>query len=236
MKATYKKLLPKIITYRSYQYFNNDSCREALLQIECNRNNSDENFKDFTSSCNIILNQQATQKKKYVTGNQSPFMNKILPKAIMQRAELRNIKNRTEMELKNRTEENRNNYAKQRNLRVIFLRKSKREFYGNLNEKKLCDDKKFWGVVKPELLKKVVSNEKKITLVEQDNIVENDKKTATVLNDFFYNIITNLGVPEYTEGEPVSQNIDDPLMKAIIKYRLHPSIIAIKEKCLKFLF
>ena len=57
------------------------------------------------------------------------------------------------------------------------------------------------------------------------------KKTATVLSDFFSNIITNLGIPQYIEGEPVSQNIDDPLMKAIIKYRLHPSIIAIKEKC-----
>ena len=56
------------------------------------------------------------------------------------------------------------------------------------------------------------------------------KKTATVLNDFFSNIITNLGIPQYIEGEPVSQNIDDPLMKAIIKYRLHPSIIAIKGK------
>ena len=155
-------------------------------------------------------------------------MNKTLPKAIMQRSKLRNIF------LKNRTEENRNNYAKQRNLYVTILRKSKREFYGNINEKKLCDNKKFWGVVKPELSNKVVSNEK-IILVEKDNIVENDKKTVTVLNDFFSNIITNLGIPQYIEGEPVSQNIDDPLMKAIIKYRLHPSIIAIKEKCV-FLF
>ena len=48
MKTTYKKSQPKIITYRSYKYFNNDSFREALLQIECNGNNCDENFKDFT--------------------------------------------------------------------------------------------------------------------------------------------------------------------------------------------
>ena len=149
-------------------------------------------------------------------------MNNTLPKAIMQRSKLRNIY------LKNRTEENRNNYANQRNLCVTILRKSKREFYGNHNEKKLCDNNKFWGVVKPVLLNKVVSNEK-ITLVERDNIVENDKKTANVFNDFFSNIITNLGIPHYIEGEPVSQNIDDTLMKAIIKYRLRPSIIAIKE-------
>ena len=81
----------------------------------------------------------------------------------------------------------------QRNLCVTLLRKSKREFYDNLNEKKLCDNKRFWGVVKPLLSNKVVSNEN-IALVEQENIVKNDKKTATVVNDFFSNIITNLGI------------------------------------------
>ena len=40
--------------------------------------------------------------------------------------------------------------------------------------------------------------------------------------------ITNQGIPQYIQRESVSQNIDDPLMKAIIKYRLHPSVIAIK--------
>ena len=50
-------------------------------------------------------------------------------------------------------------------------------------------------------------------------------------NNFFSNIITNLGIPQYIEGEPVSQKIDDPLMKALVKYRLHLSIITIKEKC-----
>ena len=106
-KITYKKSLPKIITYRSYKYFNNDSFREALLQIECNGNNCNENFKDFTSSCNIILNEQAPpRKKKYVRGNQSPFNNKTLSKAIMLRSKLRNIL------LKNGTEENKNNFAK----------------------------------------------------------------------------------------------------------------------------
>ena len=62
------------------------------------------------------------------------------------------------------------------------------------------------------------------------------KKTATVLKYFLSDTITNLGIPQHIEGESVSQNIDDPLMKAIIKHSLHPSIIAIKETCLKFFF
>ena len=55
--------------------------------------------------------------------------------------------------------------------------------------------KKIWGIVKPILANKVVSNEK-ITLVEKDNIVENDKKAATVLSNFSSNIITNLVIPQ----------------------------------------
>ena len=71
------------------------------------------------------------------------------------------------------------NYSKQRNLRVALLDKSKREYFGNLDEKKVCGNKKFWSVVKPLFSNKVVSNEK-IILIENNNIIENDEKTATV--------------------------------------------------------
>ena len=151
-------------------------------------------------------------------------MNKTLEKAIMVRFKLRNVF------LKNKTEENRSNYSKQRDLCVTLLRKSKREYFGNLNDKNLCDNKKFWSVVKPLLSNKVVSNEK-IILLENDKIVENDKKSATVLNNFFSNIIKSLGIPQYKDAEPVGQNISGPVLKAIIKYRSHPSIKAIKEQC-----
>ena len=142
MKRTYKKSHPKIINYRSHRYFSNQSLREELMQIEANGNNCNERFENFTSSCSVILNKHAPQKKKYMRGNQSPFMNKTLSKTIMQRSKLRNLF------LKKRTEENRNNYVKQRNLCVTLLRKSKREFFGSLNKTRLCDKKKFCGVVK----------------------------------------------------------------------------------------
>ena len=108
------------------------------------------------------------------------------------------------------------------------MRKSKSEFFVSLNETHLCDNKKFWGVVKPLLSNKVVHNEK-ITLVEDGKIIENNKNTASILNEFFSNIISTLGIPQYNETEPVSHNIGDPLIKAIMKYRFHPSIVAIKK-------
>ena len=85
-------------------------------------------------------------------------------------------------------------------------------------------------MVKPLLSNEVVSNEK-IILVENDKIVENYKKSATDLNNFFSNIIKSLGIPQYKDAEPVGQNISDPVLKEIIKYRSHPSIKAIKEQC-----
>ena len=62
-------------------------------------------------------------EKKYVRGNQSPFMNKTLSKAIMQRSKLRNIS------LKNRTEKNRNEVTWNRGTYVLhFLEKVKENF------------------------------------------------------------------------------------------------------------
>ena len=83
------------------------------------------------------------------------------------------------------------------------MRKSKREYFGNLDEKKVCDNKKFWSVVKPLLSNKVVSNEK-ITLIENNNIIENDEKTATVLKNFLSNVTTIVNILQYNETKPVS--------------------------------
>ena len=73
----------------------------------------------------------------------------------------------------------------------------------------------------------IVSNEK-ITLVEGKEIIKTDQANAKMLNNFFSNIIKNLEIPQYNQIDPICQNIKDPVIKAIIKYRNHPRIIAIK--------
>ena len=81
--------------------------------------------------------------------------------------------------LKNRSEGNKDNYRKQRNICVQLLRKSKRDYYGSLNEGKICDNKRF-----PCLTNKVISNEK-ITLIEGDKIIKDDKEIAKVFKMTF---------------------------------------------------
>ena len=140
----------------------------------------------------------------------------------MVRTRLRNIF------LKYRSEENKINYNKQRNLCVTLWRKRKREYYQNLSVENVCDNKKFWKVVKPLLSNKIMSSEK-ITLVEGTKILKNDKETAKVLNNFFSTIFQNLKIPQFKEQDPISSSISDPVVSSIVKYRAHPSIIAIKE-------
>ena len=156
VKASYRKSQPKIIHYRNYKNFSNDIFRESLQKILTQNlvNSCEKDVDDFLIPCDKILDQYALRKKKYVRGNRSPFMNKNLFNAIKLRTKLMNIF------LKNRTVENKGRYNKHRNLCVTLLRKSKREYFNNLNEKNVCDNKNFWKVFKPLSSNKIISNEK----------------------------------------------------------------------------
>ena len=181
------------------------------------KSNCDDHYNNFAIFCINIFDEIAPRKNKYVRGNHAPFMNKALSKAIVVRTKLRNTF------LKNRSEENKKNYSMQRNYCVSLLRKSERDYYNNLNEKNICYNRKFWKVVKPLLSNKIVSNEE-ITLVE------GDQANTKVLNNFFSNINKNIEIPQYDQVDPICQDIKDPVIKAIIKYRNLSSIIAIKER------
>ena len=153
-----------------------------------------------------------------------PFFNKDLSKAIMTRTKLRNIF------LQNKSEENKIRYTKQRNFCVSLLRKTKKRYYENLNEKSVVDNKLFWKTVKPLLSDKVMGKDH-IHLVENDELIKTDLETAEIFNNFFSNIAQNLKISRYTNEEPIVSNINDPTLKAILKYRNHPSITAIQNKC-----
>ena len=87
-----------------------------------------------------------------------------------------------------------------------------------------------WGAVKLMLCNKSVSS-KKIVLVEIQKILMTDIKTAKMLNDFFSNTIKTVGIPKFNHIDPFSDKVNDPPMKAILKYRKHQGILTIKGKC-----
>ena len=49
------------------------------------------------------------------------------------------------------------------------------------------------------------------------------------MNAFFSTIISNLNIPEYSDPDPISNDINDPVLKSILKYKDHPSIKAIEK-------
>ena len=74
-----------------------------------------------------------------------------------------------------------------------------------------------------------MKSSEKITIVEGEEIINEDGENAEILNTFFPNAVKNLKIPEYQETDPLANNISHPIFKAILKYRNHPSIVAIKN-------
>ena len=74
-------------------------------------------------------------------------MNKSLCRAHMKRTRLRN------WYLKKRSEQNRLSYVRQRNYCVSLLRKTKKDYYANLNVKDIVDNNQSWRRVKHSLTK-----------------------------------------------------------------------------------
>ena len=133
------------------------------------------------------LNKHAPLKKKFLRHNNNPFMTKDLRKQILVRSKLKNIFN------KNRHYENWCKYKCQRNLFLNLLRKTKKSFYKNLDEKQVSDKKAFWKKVNPSFSDKDV-NSSKITLVEKNSIIVDQEKNANIMNNCFINITNTLSL------------------------------------------
>ena len=173
MRKKFKKIKPKIINYRPYNNFSNEYYRKSLfnkLKRETFVNN-DRGFENFCDMSIKLLNKHALIKMKYKRGNHMPFIAKDLSKAIVKRSQLRSNY------LKNKTDSNKMLYKKQRNYCVSLLRKSKTNYYANLDAKKVSDNKLFWKVIKPSLSDKSCAKEQ-INLVEKGEILKTDFKNG----------------------------------------------------------
>ena len=78
------------------------------------------------------------------------------------------------------------------------MRKTKKDYYENVNEKNVICNKRFRKTVKPLFSNKVKSSEK-ITLVHEDKIITNDDENGKILNSLFFNVIKHLKIPEFKD-------------------------------------
>ena len=61
--------------------------------------------------------------------------------------------------------------------------------------------------------------------------MKTDKETAEIFNNRFGNIVKNLNISQYSDFDPIKENVKDSTLKAFLKYEKHPSILAIRTKC-----
>ena len=171
-----------------------------------------ESYGEFEVAFLRELNKHASLKNKFLRHINNLVMTKDVRKQIMVRSKLRNIFN------KNRNYENWCKYKRQRNLCLNLLRKTKKSFYKNLDEKQVSDNKVFWKKVKPSFSDKGV-NSSKITLVEKNSIIVDEKKIANIMNNYFINITKTLSLKTLNKSQIDIDKFENHI--SIKKYTKH---------------
>ena len=230
MKTTFPKAEPKIVIYRDYKNFIENDFRNDLRE-----GLQKENIKDYGTFENIfleVLHKHAPPKKKILRANHKPYMTKVLRKAIMRRSALAN------KYLKEKSDENKKMFRKQKNFTNKLMKKEKKKFFRNLDLNKFTDNKAFWNTVKP-LFSNNGGGSRKITLVKDDDIISNDEDVAEAFNQFFKNSVDTLDINENLCLMNDTTDLNDPVKIALKKFENHPSVNDIKKTVnidLKFSF
>ena len=149
LKIYFQKREAKVINYRDYRNFSNEEFRQQVLKdiLEATQIGGIVSCESFLSICQQALDSRAPKKQKYVRSNHSPFINKTILKAIIDRSRLRKF-------LKTRSNEDKKAYNKQRSYCLTLVRKAKKDYYNNLDHQNVTDNKTFWKSIQPFFLKK----------------------------------------------------------------------------------
>lgn len=173
-----------------------------------------------------LLDYHAPIKRKRVRGNQNRFMNKDLSKAIMKRSQLKS------KYLKNKTPLNRLNYKKQRNLCVKLRDKAIKADFSKSFSNIRTNSKPFYDIMKPYLTNKGALCASDISLMENGNIITDDKDISNIFVEYYTNIV------KYSSGESPEiiadtlapgTNVDTIIESIIFHYANHPSIQSIHQ-------
>ena len=219
LKTTFEKVKPKEIMYRDYKHFNENKFREELN----NSLSKCTTYIEFENTFMNILQHNAPLKKKYIRANHAPYMTKILRKAMMKRSELESRYYKT------RLMSDKEIYKKQKNFVSKLYKKERKNYYKNLDLKIFTDNKKFWKNIKPFFSDKGPRT-RKITLVNNDVILSGDQEVAESLNLFFKNAVKSLSIKENIDLLTPIDEFNDPIDIAIQKFKVHPSVLKIREK------
>ena len=108
---------------------------------------------------------------------------------------------------------------------VKLLQKTRKDFFNDLDVKRVTENKQFWKTLKPCLTDKTLQGER-ITLIENEKVVSDERELVKIFNKYFSSIVPNFDIQR-----PSSITLhDDPVLNAIKKFKNHPSILEIKKQ------
>ena len=113
LKTFFKKLSPKVISYRNYKNFSNHSFCSGLISKISSNGLLERDLTGSLVACKKPLDYQAPHKKKYTRVNEAPFLTNEINKEIMTKWKLRNkfLRYRSD-EIKKPDNEQLNRYVK----------------------------------------------------------------------------------------------------------------------------
>ena len=147
-------------------------------------------------------------------------------KAIYVRSRLRN------KFCKSPSEENERKYKRQRNLCASLRRKAIKQYFSNLTSKGIVTNKEFWKTIRSFLTNKGCLENSDIMLINDDEMVTDDKTLAKTFNEYYINTVERSSglKPEIMEFENSFNTIRNILHSNIDCYKNHPSILKIKSE------
>ena len=163
---------------------------------------------------------------KIQRGNHAPFISKETRKAIYARSKLRN------KFYKNPSVENERKYKRQRNLCVSLRRKAIKQYFSNITSKRIVTNKEFWKTIRPFLTNKGCLENSDIMLINDDEMVTDDKTLVKTFNEHYINTVERSSglKPEKMEFENSLNTSRNILHNIIDRYKNHPSILKIKSE------
>ena len=186
VKSLLTKLNPKTVYYKNFKKFDENSFLNDVKEtnFELSTNDPNVNYRFITDDTLIkIVERQAPLKKRFVRGNQAPFMNKELRKAVYIRSRLRNNF------CKNPTKEKENKYKVQRNKYISLRKKSIKKFFKNISIDGVVSIKRSWSMRKPFLTNKGHINVEEILLKCDNETIAESSVLAEMFNSHYINIV-----------------------------------------------
>ena len=130
--------------------------------------------------------------------------------------------------LKSRRDEDHKAFKKQKNFTNRLAKKERAKYFANLDLNNYTDNVKFRLTVKPMFANSGMRHNK-ITLIENGEVVTNDKSNAESFNGFFVDAVSSLAIEVNRALLDDASDVQDPVKRAVKKFGHHPSIIDIKR-------